>query len=326
MNHPDSARQFRVTAPGHGEIATVPLAEPGPGELLVRTRYSAVSRGTESLVFHGRVPPSQYQAMQAPFQQGAFPAPVAYGYINVGEVIGGEPEWHGRTVFCLYPHQDYYVVPVEAVQVVPEGVPAGRAVLAAGMETALNGVWDGGAAPGDRIVVIGGGVIGLLVAWLCRQLPGASVTLVDPLPERADTTATLGIAWAAEPPETRADRVFHASATPEGLGDALACAGMEATVVEMSWYGDRPVPAPLGEAFHSRRLRLRSSQVGALEPERRARWDPGRRLQLALSLLTDPALETLLSGESAFTELPRVMADLTATGASTLCHRIRYPD
>lgn len=303
----------------------------------MRALYSGVSRGTEALVFTGGVPPSQRRAMRAPFQEGEFPGPVKYGYASVGRVEeveaaataadeGAPADLAGRTVFCLYPHQDLYRVPAAAVTPVPDGVPAGRAVLAANLETAVNVAWDARPTAGDRIVVIGAGVVGLLAAWLCRQVPGADVTVVDVNPERAAAAGALGLAFEVEPPrEPAADLVVHASGQPAGLQAALDMAGVEATIVEASWYGSRSVPLPLGEAFHSRRLTLRSSQVGRVPPERAARWSRARRLRLALDLLRAPALDALITGESDFAELPEVMATLSRDPRAALCRRIRYP-
>ncbi len=333
MNTPAPEQAFWVVGPGTGELRPEALAEPVSGEVRVRTQFSAISRGTESLVFHGRVPASQHQAMRAPFQAGEFPGPVKYGYISVGTVeAGGEGDaLLGQRVFCLYPHQSAYVVPADAVVPIPDTVPAERAVLAANMETAINAVWDAHPGPGDRIAVIGAGVVGLLVAWLLRAIPGTEVTLIDPNPQREAVAARLGLslctpdAAQANPDFQGLDGVVHASGNPAGLEQALALAGVEARVVEMSWYGDQPVPAPLGEAFHSRRLTLRSSQVGRIPPERAARWDYRRRLALALSLLTDPALDALISGEDAFADLPTAMQRVSGPEAErTLCHRIRY--
>ena len=298
--------------------------------MLVRTLYSGISRGTESLVFRGRVPRSQHDAMRAPFQEGAFPAPVKYGYSSVGEVIEADGvargDLLGRRVFCLYPHQDVYRVPATAVMRLSRRLPPGRAILAANMETAVNAVWDGGTSTGDRVVVIGAGVVGLLIAWLCRQIPGTEVFAVDRNPDRVETAAALGIAFRYEPPgDIGADCVFNASGSPAGLRSALRAAGVEGTVVEVSWYGDAPVRLPLGEAFHSRRLLLRSSQVGRIPPGRSPRWNTSRRLALALALLRDPDLDVLISGESDFEELPSVMSQLSTAPGEALCHRIRYP-
>ena len=297
-------------------------------QVLVRAIYSGISRGTESLVFKGEVPESQYQAMRAPFQEGTFPGPVKYGYASVGEVQENEGgnDLEGRTVFCLYPHQDVYHVPVSEVTLVPEDVPAGRAVLAASMETAVTIVWDSRPTAGGRIVVIGAGVVGLLVAWLCRQVPGTTVTIVDVNAERLSVAEALQVAFCIQPTEgVEADLVIHASGEPDGLRSGLVVAGMESTIIEASWYGSRSVSLPLGEDFHSRRLTLKSSQVGRVPPDRASRWSRARRMKLALELLRAPELDVLITGESDFAELPIVLARLSAEPSAALCHRIRYP-
>ncbi|MFP4207947.1 MAG: zinc-dependent alcohol dehydrogenase [Wenzhouxiangella sp.] len=320
-----TARAFWVRTPGQGDIFEQEIAEPGPGQVRVRTLYSGISRGTEALVFHGQVPPSQYAAMRAPFQEGDFPGPVKYGYASVGRVEHGPAELLDQTVFCLYPHQDRYVVPADAVLTVPAMVPAGRAVLAANAETAINIVWDAGIGPGDRVCVIGGGVVGCLVTWLAARIPGTVVTLVDLEPSRARLAECFGSDFAqADRAPGDQDVVIHASASQAGLATALACAGNEACVIEASWFGSAQPSTPLGEGFHARRLTLRSSQVGQLPPARRPRWDHRRRLALALALLDDPRLDVLISGESHFDELPQVMLHLAGGGGKTLCHRIAY--
>jgi threonine dehydrogenase-like Zn-dependent dehydrogenase len=326
VQEPSQARAFWVTAPGRAEIRDESLAAPGPTDVVVRAVFSGISRGTESLVFAGRVPESERGRMRAPFQSGDFPGPVKYGYASVGVVEHGPPALQGRHVFALYPHQTRYVVPASVVHLVPEKVPPGRAVLAANLETAINGVWDARPSVGDRIVVIGAGAVGCLAAWLVGHVPGCAVTLVDVNPTRAAVAERLGVRFAL-PQDTPhdADLVLHASGSAEGLALALDTAGFESTVVEMSWYGDGVVPVKLGGAFHSLRLTIKSSQVGHVAAPQRARWTTVRRMSLALSLLSDPALDALVSGESAFEELPGVMSELVASGApGALCHRIRY--
>jgi NADPH:quinone reductase-like Zn-dependent oxidoreductase len=319
------ARAFWVTAPRRSEIRAQRLRPPHPGELLIRARASGISRGTETLVFRGEVPRSEWQRMRCPFQEGEFPAPVKYGYAVAGIVEDGPAEWRGRRVFCLHPHQDRFVVPQDAVVAIPDDVPERRATLAANMETAVNGLWDAKPGPGDRIAVIGGGVVGALVAALAARLPGAEVELIDIDPSRAALAAAFGCGFAA-PQRARgeADLVFHASGNPDGLVTALAVAGFEATVVEMSWYGTRVVPLALGGAFHSRRLTLRSSQVGAVPAGRRERWPRRRRLALAISLLRDPLFDLLLSGETDFAALPELMPRLALSSEGALCHTVRY--
>jgi threonine dehydrogenase-like Zn-dependent dehydrogenase len=291
----------------------------------VRTLYSGISRGTEALVFRGEVPPGEYARMRAPFQAGTFPAPVKYGYASVGEVEEGPEALLGRRVFCLYPHQTRYVVPADAVRPLPENVPSGRAVLAANLETAINGLWDAQLHVGDRVAVVGAGALGCLVAWLAGRVPGCEVELVDRNSRRSAIARALGVGFAAPDAARReADLVCHATGTADGARLALALAGFEATVVELSWFGNRVVPLPLGEEFHARRLTLRSSQVGTVPAAQRARWTRERRLDLALRLLAAPALDALITGEDRFADLPRTMARLAAEPGDAVCHRIAY--
>ncbi|MBV7694254.1 zinc-binding alcohol dehydrogenase [Streptomyces sp. TRM70350] len=321
-----AARAFWLSCPGHGETRDVELPDPAEDEVLVRTLYSGVSRGTETLVFRGGVPRSQYTAMRAPFQEGDFPGPVKYGYLNVGMVEEGPVDLVGRTVFCLYPHQTRYVVPAAAVTPVPEHVPAARAVLAGTVETAVNALWDAAPLIGDRIAVVGGGMVGCSVAALLARFPGVRVQLVDADPGRAEVAEALGVDF-AEPADALGDcdLVVHASATDQGLARSLELLAAEGTVIELSWYGDRRVALPLGEAFHSRRLTIRSSQVGTVSPARAGRTYADR-LALALDLLADPALDVLVTGECAFEELPDVLPRLASGQIPALCHRVRYTD
>lgn len=320
-----TASAFWLSSPGEGEIHEVTLPAPSEGEVLVRALYSGVSRGTETLVFRGGVPESQHAAMRAPFQEGDFPAPVKYGYLSVGEVEEGPADLVGRTVFCLYPHQTRYVVPVTAVTRVPENVPAERAILAGTIETAVNALWDAAPLVGDRIAVVGGGMVGCSVAALLARFPGVRVQLVDADAVRANVAEALGVDFALPSDALgECDLVVHASATEQGLARALELLRPEGTVLELSWYGDRQVSLPLGEAFHSRRLVIRSSQVGTVSPARSSSRTYADRLALALELLADPALDALITGESAFEELPRVMPQLASGEIAALCHRVRY--
>lgn len=319
------ARAFWVAEPGRGEIRTVTVPAPGPDDVLVRTLRSGVSRGTEALVFRGGVPPDQYAIMRAPFQDGEFPGPVKYGYLNVGMVEEGPRHLLGRTVFCLYPHQSAYVVPASSVVPVPDGVPMERAVLTGVMETAVNAMWDAAPLIGDRVAVVGGGMVGCCVARLLARMPGVQVTLVDVDPGRARIAAALGMDFAvpADAPGDR-DLVVHASASSAGLQLSLDLLATEASVIDLSWYGDTPVTLSLGSAFHSRRLGLRASQVGMIAPARRGSRTTTDRLALALEMLRDPALDCLLTGVSPFAELPSVMARLASGELTALCHSIDY--
>lgn len=321
----DEARAFWLREPGAGEIRPVPLPPVGRGEVLVRTLWSGVSRGTETLVFRGKVPPSEYALMRAPFQDGELPGPVKYGYLNVGIVEEGPAALLGRSVFCLYPHQTAYVVPATSVAAVPVDVPPRRAVLAGTVETAVNALWDAAPLLGDRIAVVGAGMVGCCVARLLGRFPGADVTLVDTDADRAETAAALGVAFAApdEAPPGR-DLVVHTSATATGLQQSLELLAPEGTVIDLSWYGDAEVTLSLGGAFHSGRLGIRASQVGRVAPARRSSRTHADRLALALDLLRDDTFDALLTGSSKFEELPHVLAQLAASALPALCHTISY--
>lgn len=321
----EAVRAFWVAEPGRGEIRSETLDAPSDGDVVVRAMYSGISRGTESLVFQGRVPPTEFARMRAPFQAGEFPAPVKYGYASVGAIEQGPPDLRGRRAFVLFPHQTRYTVPAAAAHVIPDAVPSGRAVLAANLETAINGVWDAGIKPGDHVVVVGGGTVGCLAAWVAARIPGCAVELVDVNPKRADIAHALGCDFAG-PMVARADAdvVIHASGTTDGLATAMLLAGFEATIVELSWYGDKQVAVALGGSFHARRLTLKSSQVGHVAASQRSRWDTRRRMTLALTLLAHDELDVLITGESAFDDLPSTMATLSSSAGDTICHRIRY--
>jgi len=320
------AQALWYSRPGQAEIRQETLAPPGAGDVRVRALYGAVSRGTEALVLAGRVPESEFERMRAPFMAGHFPFPVKYGYATVGWIEGGTETLLGRTVFTLHPHQNFFNIAASAAVVLPENLPPQRAVLAANMETALNAVWDAAPGPADRIAIVGAGVVGSLVAYLCGRIPGTEVTLVDVNPARAELAQTLGVGFAKpESAKGDCDLVVHASGNPAGLGIALALAGEEATVLELSWYGDAPVAAPLGGAFHSRRLRLVSSQVGRIAPSHRPRWTHGRRLAAALALLADARLDALLAPSVAFHDLARRLPDILDAKSGILCQLITYP-
>ena len=311
-------------AAGRAELREAEAVPASPGDVRVRSLFGAISRGTERLVYRGRVPESEFERMRPPFMGGSFPFPVKYGYATVGRLQDGPAQ--DQLVFALHPHQTLFTIPSEAVHPVPASVHARRAVLAANMETALNAIWDGAPGPADRVVVVGAGIVGLLIARLCVRLPGAEVTIVDVAPERAQLADRLGLVFRKpEAAPADCDLVFHASGNAAGLATALRCAGDEAAIIELSWYGTGEVAAPLGDAFHSRRLRLVSSQVGKVSPSHRPRWTPGRRLRAALALLDDPVLDALLAPPVDFTDLPSRLPELLAPDADARCLLIRYP-
>ncbi|MFQ6550570.1 zinc-dependent alcohol dehydrogenase [Aestuariibius sp. 2305UL40-4] len=310
-----------VTSAGQAELRSVDVL-PREGDAEIRTLYSGISRGTERLVFSGSVPESEHETMQAPFQEGAFSFPVKYGYAAVGELLNTERA--GQCVFALYPHQSRFALPAEAAFTLPENVPAERAILAANMETALNITWDAGIGAGDTVAVVGCGVVGALVGYLVARIPGTTVTLIDIDLRRQALAAELGCAFAV--PEAAAgevDVVIHTSATNAGLSSAIELAGLEASIVEASWYGAKSTDVPLGGRFHQRRLKIISSQVGRIPAHRAARWTFARRLTKALGLLADPKLDALIATESDFFDLANDYGTILAN-PSTLCHRVRY--
>ena len=321
-----TATAYWTVGPGKGELRREDLPVPGPGEALVRTLYSGISKGTELVVHNARVPECVAMEMAAPNQEGSFPSPVKFGYLSVGVVEDGPADWLGRTVFCLYPHQDRYIVPVEKLTVVPDDVPARRAVLTGTVETAINGIWESGPRLGDRVAVIGAGLVGGMVAKLLASFPLGRLQLVDIDPAKRAFAEALGVEFSLPGDALPdCDIVIHCSASEAGLARALQLAGDDGDVIEMSWYADRKVSVPLGEDFHARRLSIRASQVGVVARARRHRRTNADRLRLAVSLLSDPAFDAFLTGSSTLAELPDVVQQLSDGALDALCHVIEYP-
>jgi len=317
---------YWTMAPRHGMLRTEPVRAPRAGEALVRALHSGISRGTEMLVHGGHVPAEVAASMRAPFQGGRWPGPVKYGYLSVGVVEAGPASLLGRRVFCLHPHQDRYVVPVEALTVVPDDVPSDRAVLAGTVETAVNALWDAGPRIGDRVAVIGAGMVGAALAAVLRTFPLDGLQLLDVNPARADLATALGVDWTQPSDATgNLDLVFHCSASEDGLARGLQLLGTEGTLIELSWYGDGVPRVPLGSAFHARRLTITASQVGVVSAARRARRSNADRVALALRRLADPSFDALLTGHSPFGHLPETMESIFTDGGATLCQVVDYP-
>jgi 2-desacetyl-2-hydroxyethyl bacteriochlorophyllide A dehydrogenase len=321
----NNAQALWYVAPGKAELRPATISDPGPNGVLVRTLYSGLSRGTERLIFEGKVPELEWSRMKAPAQEGEFPFPVKYGYSAVGIVEEGPAGLKGKHVFVLYPHQDRFVVQTERVFIIPDNVPPSRATLAANMETALNILWDGTAQPADHIVIVGAGIVGMLVAALASRLPGADVTLVDIEASRAEIAGKLGVKFSLpDQAPADADLVIHTTASAAGLSLALQLAGVEGTIVEASWFGSSMVNVPLGDSFHSRRLRLISSQVGNVCASRAKRWTTRRRLEAAIAMLADNRLDALIGEEVPFAELPQQLSRLLSPKAPGLGALVRY--
>jgi threonine dehydrogenase-like Zn-dependent dehydrogenase len=325
MAEPLRATAYWTLAPGHGALRDEDLRDPGPGEVLVRARHSGISRGTELLVHRGEVPAAVADRMRAPFQEGDFPGPVKYGYLSVGVVEQGPEHLRHRDVFALFPHQDRYIVPADAVTLVPVGIPARRATLAGAAETAVNALWDAAPRIGDRIAVIGAGMVGCMVAAMLRTLPLGRLQLVDVDPKRAAVAAALGVEL-VEPDDAAGgcDIVIHASATAAGLQRSLELLGDEGEVIELSWYGEKEIPVSLGSDFHARRLSIRASQVTEIAAARRARRSPADRMAVAFTFLRDEALDSLITGSSPFAELPETIRQIAAGELDAICHVVDY--
>jgi 2-desacetyl-2-hydroxyethyl bacteriochlorophyllide A dehydrogenase len=320
-----AAKALWYAAPRRAELREVSLSMPNGEQALIATSWSGISRGTERLIFEGRVPASEFNSMRAPLQDGTFPFPVKYGYCAVGTVKEGPTDLKGRTVFSLHPHQDKFVAPIGLMVPVPDAVPARRAILSANMETALNALWDSGIVPGSRVAIVGAGIVGLLVGYLAARIPKCDVTVVDVATERKQIAESLGLKFASPDTAPRdVNLVFHTSASAAGLTTAIGLAGFEAKIIEMSWYGEGTVAVPLGGAFHSRRLQLISSQVGHVAPSHRAEWTHRQRLAKAVELLADQRLDALITEEIAFESLPDALPRILVPGAPGLATAIRY--
>ncbi|BCW61790.1 zinc-binding alcohol dehydrogenase [Arthrobacter sp. StoSoilB22] len=319
------AHAYWVTETGDGELRPEALPARQAGEALVRTLYSGVSRGTERVVHEGRVPERVADLMQAPHQEGDFPGPVKYGYLNVGVVEEGPDEWLGKTVFTLHPHQDLYVIPTDQLTAIPDEVPAKRAVLTGIVEVAINALWEAGPRLGDRVAVVGGGLVGGVLATLLRKYPLGRLQLVDADPEKRKLAETINVDF-VEPVNAKSDNdiVFHCSASNEGLKLSLQLAGDDSDVIELSWFADKEVTLPLGEDFHARRLNIRSSQVGAVALPRRHRRSNAQRLEQAAIELTDPLFDTFLTSECLFRNLPTTLTQLFERPGG-FCHVVAYP-
>ena len=311
-------------APGEARIEPVQLPELGEGMVEVETEYSGLSRGTERLIFNGRVPEAEWGRMRAPLQVGDFPFPVRYGYSAVGRITAGNGV--GTRVFCLHPHQSHFRVAADWVVPIPENVPSERAILAANMETALNAIWDAELRPGQRCLVVGAGMVGSLITCLLSRRADVSVLLTDVATETGALSNDLNVRFCVpdDVPKGAFDVAFHCAAAESGLQTAVDSLAFEGRVIELSWYGDRPVSVRLGGNFHANRLQIISSQVGHVALARRASTTHRDRLGLALAALADDRLDALITNKAQFRDLPAALPDLLSDGAPGIATRIVY--
>jgi threonine dehydrogenase-like Zn-dependent dehydrogenase len=318
------ARALWIESAGRASLRDEPLRPLVNDDVEIAATYGGVSRGTESLVFQGKVPPELFESMRCPHQAGELSFPVKYGYCSVGRITAGAAPV-GQRVFCLHPHQDRYVVSARDAVPIPDAVPDRRAVLAANMETAVNGLWDAAPAIGARVAVIGAGAVGLLSASLLSKIPGVELQVIDIDPRKAGACRALGLDLSTPDRATRdCDLVLHASGSPAGLELALELAGFEASIVELSWFGQKAVTLGLGGRFHNARLRIQSSQVGHVAASQRPRWSYRRRMELALRLLENPAYDALVSEPVPFEVLPSALPELLGQPSATVTQLIQY--
>lgn len=320
----ETARALIYTNPGRAEISEVPLDPLLDDQVEVRTIATALSRGTERLVFHGLVPVSEHERMKAPFQAGKFSFPIKYGYCAVGTISDGPSNLLGRNVFCLHPHQSHFRVPIEMVNLLPESLDPARAVLAANAETAVNAIWDAKLKPGSQVLVVGAGLVGCLIAAFLSLRGDLRVTCCDILPHRAATLSEFDVSFVTQPEGSVYQTAFHCSASAAGLQTAIDALSFEGEVIELSWFGDKPVPLILGGAFHSQRLAIRSSQVGHVAASRRASTGYRERMAEALRLLGDPRLDAFVTEEIAFEAVPDALPRLLGDDPSCIATRIVY--
>jgi threonine dehydrogenase-like Zn-dependent dehydrogenase len=310
----ETARALWFAGPRNVEIREETLRVPNSHEMIVQGLASAVSQGTELLLYRGDGP----DRFDPSLDDGAVAAPTyprRYGYAWVGEIVAGAPEVRvhaGTRIFALASHADKHVLDFAQARPLPEDFPAARATLAANLETAVTCVWDARVGIGDDAVVVGGGVVGILTAWLLTR-SGATVTLIEPSEKRRAAASALvptAMVVEKEQPDGLADVVIEATGDPAQLDTAIAWARPDARIVVASFYGLRRAPIDLGDAFHRRRLELRASQVSSIPPRLRERWTPARRWLLVLSLLNERALDALIAEPVPFDDAAALYAKL----------------
>lgn len=309
----------------HSEIRQIPSVLFLEGYCEIKALYSLISTGTERLVASGKVPEELHASMQVPYMEGSFSLPVKYGYSLVGEVVDGPENLKRKIVHLLHPHQDYCVVLAEDVFVIPREIPSQRAILASNLETALNALWDSGVSAGDKVMVAGFGIIGSLVVRLLTLMPAVQVMVIDTDPNRKKLAETMGFSTAhAEELDADFDLAFHCSGHETGLQTCIDKAGPEGKVIEMSWYGNKPVTLNLGGTFHSQRKSIISSQVSSLPASKQARWNFYRRKQVVFELLKNPAFDQHIAATIAFQELPALFEKIRKGQTDALSYGVSY--
>ena len=315
------ARALWHTSASQSQIKEVELsANPA---CVVKSLYSLISTGTERLVSRGQVPHALYASMKVPYMEGEFSFPVKYGYSLVGEVQEGPEEILGKKVHLLHPHQDYCRVQASELTVLPGEVPPLRATLASNLETALNSIWDSGVSVGDRVLVVGFGIIGSLTARLLQSIAGVEVWVYDLDAQRSELASASGF-HIVDRMLYDFDIAFHCSSSSKGLQSCIDHIGFEGKVMEMSWYGEQAVELQLGGSFHQQRKQIISSQVSSIPSNHRARWDFNRRKAVVMELLKNPAYDQHLGEQVPFDKVPALFGNIRKGSLSALSWVIAY--
>ncbi|WNJ16800.1 zinc-binding alcohol dehydrogenase [Pontibacter sp. G13] len=308
------------------ELAEVPLEISPTLPCTVETQASLISSGTERLVSSGLVPASIQPDMRVPYMRGNFEFPMTYGYSLVGKVSNHDHPLSGQMVHLLHPHQTICQVASGDAFPVPEGIPARRATLASNLETAVNAIWDSGMSTGDKILVVGFGIIGSLVARLASLFPGTEVYVAETQRKRRMMAEQMGFFLLGDhDSEVEFDCAFHCTGASGGLQTAIDQVGYEGVIVELSWYGTRGIEVNLGGDFHSKRKKIISSQVSNLPADRQGRWGFRRRKETVFELLKDPVFDAHITREIPFEELPDFFQRLRQGEIHELACCVSYP-
>jgi len=298
---------------------------PSPSFLKIQSHFSLISTGTERLVACGEVPGSVHDDMKVPYMEGAFPFPIKYGYSLVGKVITEGHSMTGKLVHAMHPHQDFCLINESDLFEIHSNIPAQRATLASNLETALTAVWDAQVNIGDRVLIVGFGLIGSLIARLLSFIPAIYFQIIEIDKERIQHAEKLGFPVSAIlRKHSKFDIAFHTSATAEGLQTCIDGVGLEGKIIELSWYGKKPVKINMGGSFHSQRKQIISSQVGKLPSKYNARWDMKRRKKVVFELLENALFDQQITHFIKFVDTPTFFADLRAGKAKGLAYCIEY--
>ena len=316
-----NTQSFWIKKKNNSYIKDHSINQAGKNELLIQTKYSGISYGTERVVYTGSVPDSQRELMRCPYQEGNFGSDVKYGYMNIGKVIDGPPGFKGKYVYTLFPHQTYYILDKTEVTLIPESIPLKRCLLTANMETAINGMWDTLPSCGDKILVIGSGVVGFLMAYILKSIPGSEILLVDSDSKKNKYSKLFNINFKNK---YKANIIYECSGNAKILDGLSKHVKDEAIICILSWYGDNISKVKFGEEFLSKRIKIIFSQVSKVSHNRSQYWDNVKRRELAIKMLNDDRLDNLIEKKIIkFSKLPLFFSQMN-NKQSFFCKVVDY--